>query len=106
MRKESLRHASLPCEPLNGNLYDEECYQVAGTGAIVTLSSSVGLIYFYCSRLPSDRLVTSNYVFSDATFFFPTFDFCSEKCTSLMLFYVLGALNIQLLQACSEVCHR
>ncbi|XP_048137165.1 endoribonuclease Dicer homolog 2 isoform X2 [Rhodamnia argentea] len=54
MRKESLLHASLPCEPLNGNLYDEESYQVADTGAIVTLSSSVGLLYFYCSRLPSD----------------------------------------------------
>ncbi|KAF8027787.1 hypothetical protein BT93_E0647 [Corymbia citriodora subsp. variegata] len=54
MRKESLRHASLPCEPLNGTLYDEEYYQVASTGAIVTLASSVQLIYFYCSRLPSD----------------------------------------------------
>lgn len=54
MRKESLRHASLPCEPLNGALCDEEYYQVASTGAIVTLASSVQLIYFYCSRLPSD----------------------------------------------------
>ncbi|KAK9292106.1 hypothetical protein L1049_020064 [Liquidambar formosana] len=54
MRKESLRHASLPCESLEKDLTDEDFYCVESTGAIVTLSSSVGLIYFYCSRLPSD----------------------------------------------------
>ncbi|KAK3016706.1 hypothetical protein RJ639_005644, partial [Escallonia herrerae] len=54
MRKESLRHASLPCEPVQRDLYNEIFYEVEGTGAKVTLSSSVGLIYFYCSRLPSD----------------------------------------------------
>ncbi|PSS04962.1 Endoribonuclease [Actinidia chinensis var. chinensis] len=54
MREESLRHASLPCEPLDSELYNEVFYRVESTGAVVTLSSSVALIYFYCSRLPSD----------------------------------------------------
>uniref|UniRef100_A0A2N9FEH6 Uncharacterized protein n=1 Tax=Fagus sylvatica TaxID=28930 RepID=A0A2N9FEH6_FAGSY len=54
MRKESLRHASLPCSPLQSDSNDKEFYRVERTGAIVTLTSSVGLIYFYCSRLPSD----------------------------------------------------
>ncbi|XP_058216237.1 endoribonuclease Dicer homolog 2 [Rhododendron vialii] len=54
MRAESLRHASLPCAPLDNKLFDEVFYRVESTGAIVTLSSSVSLIYFYCSRLPGD----------------------------------------------------
>ncbi|KAF8378092.1 hypothetical protein HHK36_029428 [Tetracentron sinense] len=57
MRKESLRHASLPCAPFESEMYDEDFYLVESTGAIVTLSSSVALIYFYCSRLPSDGFV-------------------------------------------------
>ncbi|XP_039018173.1 endoribonuclease Dicer homolog 2-like isoform X1 [Hibiscus syriacus] len=54
MRKESLCHASDPCSPLSNDLYNEEFYQVASTEACMTLSSSVGLVYFYCSRLPAD----------------------------------------------------
>ncbi|KAL7252377.1 hypothetical protein ACSBR1_007043 [Camellia fascicularis] len=54
MREESLRHASLPCASLDSELFDEVFYRVQSTGAVVTLSSSVALIYFYCSRLPSD----------------------------------------------------
>ncbi|EOY09714.1 Dicer-like protein isoform 5 [Theobroma cacao] len=54
MRKESLCHASHACSPLRNHLYDEEVYRFASTGACVTLSSSVGLIHFYCSRLPAD----------------------------------------------------
>ncbi|KAF5745855.1 endoribonuclease Dicer 2-like [Tripterygium wilfordii] len=54
MRKESLRHAHDPCPSLKSDQFDEEFYRVESTGAIVTLTSSVGLIYFYCSRLPSD----------------------------------------------------
>ncbi|KAK0593324.1 hypothetical protein LWI29_034760 [Acer saccharum] len=54
MRKESLRLASLHCLPLESNMDDDVCYLVESTGAIATLSSSVSLIYFYCSRLPSD----------------------------------------------------
>jgi hypothetical protein len=60
MRKASLRHASLPCSPLQSDVNDEEVYYVESTGASVTLNSSVGLIYFYCSRLPSDWLVYSS----------------------------------------------
>lgn len=55
MREESLQQALLPCKPLRSEMYDEEFYCVETTGAKVTLSSSVSLIYFYCSRLPSDR---------------------------------------------------
>ena len=60
MRKESLLHASLPCSPLKCDSNDEEFYCVQSTGAIVTLTSSVELIYFYCSRLPSDWLVNTS----------------------------------------------
>ncbi|KAM7274213.1 hypothetical protein ACFE04_028877 [Oxalis oulophora] len=54
MRKESLRHASDPCFSYKDDFDDEECLTVESTGAIITLSSSVNLLYFYCSRLPSD----------------------------------------------------
>ncbi|KAK1295253.1 hypothetical protein QJS10_CPA16g00711 [Acorus calamus] len=60
MRKESLGQASLPCAPLDNQMSDEECYCVESTGAIVTLSSSVTLIYFYCSRFPSDGYFKSS----------------------------------------------
>ncbi|GKV45609.1 hypothetical protein SLEP1_g52673 [Rubroshorea leprosula] len=53
MRTESLRHSSDPCSPLEDGLY-EESYSVPSTGAVVTLSSSVALLNYYCSRLPSD----------------------------------------------------
>ncbi|XP_057788683.1 endoribonuclease Dicer homolog 2-like isoform X1 [Salvia miltiorrhiza] len=55
MRQECLSHAGHPCEPLGKEMYGEPWYQVKSTGALVTLSSSVALLYFYCSRLPSDR---------------------------------------------------
>ncbi|XP_039045031.1 endoribonuclease Dicer homolog 2-like [Hibiscus syriacus] len=54
MRKESLSHASDPCSPLTNDSYDEEFYRVESTGARMTPSSSVGLIRYYCSRLPGD----------------------------------------------------
>lgn len=57
MRRESLKHADLPCEPLDDDMFDEPRYEVESTGAMVTLSASVQLIYFYCSRLPSDGFV-------------------------------------------------
>ncbi|CAN4114972.1 unnamed protein product [Withania somnifera] len=60
MRQESLRHASDPCSPLDDELYVEPCYKVESTGAVVTLSSSVSLLYFYCSRLPSDGYFKPN----------------------------------------------
>ncbi|KAG6645299.1 endoribonuclease Dicer homolog 2-like isoform X1 [Carya illinoinensis] len=54
MRKASLHHALLPCSPLQSDLIGDKFYCVASTGATVTLTSSVSLIFFYCSRLPSD----------------------------------------------------
>ncbi|RWR74360.1 endoribonuclease Dicer 2 isoform X1 [Cinnamomum micranthum f. kanehirae] len=54
MREESTRQASVPCAPLDSEMRNEDFYIVESTGAIVTLSSSVALLYFYCSRLPSD----------------------------------------------------
>ncbi|KAI5574688.1 hypothetical protein BDE02_10G160800 [Populus trichocarpa] len=54
MRRESLRRSSTSCSAPQSELYEDEFYSVEGTGAVVTLSSSVSLIYFYCSRLPSD----------------------------------------------------
>uniref|UniRef100_A0A1J3CVJ0 Endoribonuclease Dicer-like protein 2 n=1 Tax=Noccaea caerulescens TaxID=107243 RepID=A0A1J3CVJ0_NOCCA len=54
MREESLDHSLVPCPPLPDDL-SEDFFRVNSTGAIVTLSSSVSLIYFYCSRLPSDK---------------------------------------------------
>ncbi|KAI4302070.1 hypothetical protein L6164_035287 [Bauhinia variegata] len=55
MRKESLHHSSLPCEPFESDFHNEETYCVESTGAIVNLHSSINLIYLYCSRLPADE---------------------------------------------------
>ncbi|MCD7462891.1 Dicer-like protein 2 [Datura stramonium] len=60
MRQESLRHASIPCLPLDDEFYDEPCYKVESTGEVFTLSSSVSLLYFYCSRLPLDGYFKPN----------------------------------------------
>ncbi|ESQ49771.1 hypothetical protein EUTSA_v10019898mg [Eutrema salsugineum] len=54
MREESLHHSLVPCQPFLDDS-SEKIYRVDKTGASVTLSSSVSLIYFYCSRLPSDE---------------------------------------------------
>ncbi|XP_061339730.1 endoribonuclease Dicer homolog 2-like isoform X2 [Gastrolobium bilobum] len=54
MRKESLHHSSLPGDPFESDEFNEEAYRVPSTGAIANLSSSIGLIYLYCSRLPAD----------------------------------------------------
>ncbi|WJX27542.1 hypothetical protein P8452_16351 [Trifolium repens] len=54
MKKESLHYSSLPCERLASDQFNEQTYRVASTGAVVNLSSSISLIYLYCSRLPSD----------------------------------------------------
>ncbi|XP_004982513.1 endoribonuclease Dicer homolog 2a isoform X1 [Setaria italica] len=55
MREESLRLASTSCQPLPNTMCQEESYCVQSTGAVVTLNSSVQLIYFFCSKLPSDE---------------------------------------------------
>jgi hypothetical protein len=57
MREESLRLAPAICQPLENPLCDEEYYHVESTGAVVTLNSSVPLIYLFCSKLPSDESV-------------------------------------------------
>nr|XP_043618423.1 endoribonuclease Dicer homolog 2-like [Erigeron canadensis] len=54
MRDESLKHASEPCEILDSEILDEDVYHVESTGATLSLSSSIAMVYFYCSRLPSD----------------------------------------------------
>lgn len=54
MRDESLSHASEPCEPLDSEILNEVVYHVESTGATLSLSSSISMVYFYCSRLPSD----------------------------------------------------
>ncbi|KAG6760040.1 hypothetical protein POTOM_036539 [Populus tomentosa] len=54
MRRESLRRSATSCSAPQSELHEDEFYSVEGTGAVVTLSSSVSLINFYCSRLPSD----------------------------------------------------
>ncbi|KAL6599548.1 hypothetical protein ACP70R_045685 [Stipagrostis hirtigluma subsp. patula] len=59
MREESLRLASTPCQPLENTLCEDQYYRVQSTGAIVTLNSSVRLIYIYCSKLPSDEYFKS-----------------------------------------------
>ncbi|KAL5723260.1 hypothetical protein ACHQM5_006678 [Ranunculus cassubicifolius] len=67
MREESLRYASLPCAPPKNRMCDEELYRVESTGALATLSSSIALIYYYCSQLPSDRYFTPTprFIFDD-----------------------------------------
>ncbi|XP_024027815.1 endoribonuclease Dicer homolog 2 isoform X2 [Morus notabilis] len=55
MRKEFLCQSSLPCISLETDFSEGKFYCVESTGAIVTLNSSISLIEFYCSRLPSDK---------------------------------------------------
>ncbi|KAJ1294687.1 hypothetical protein BS78_01G164800 [Paspalum vaginatum] len=55
MREESLILASTHSQPLPNTLCKGEFYVVESTGAVVTLNSSVPLIYFFCSKLPSDE---------------------------------------------------
>ncbi|XP_020580814.1 endoribonuclease Dicer homolog 2a-like [Phalaenopsis equestris] len=52
MREEALSLATLPCSSLQD--IENNSYRVETTGSVVNVNSSVALIYFYCSRLPSD----------------------------------------------------
>ncbi|GJW57064.1 endoribonuclease Dicer homolog 2-like protein [Tanacetum coccineum] len=54
MRDASLSHAAEPCEPPYSAIFNEPVYRVESTGASLSLSSSISMVYFYCSRLPSD----------------------------------------------------
>ncbi|KAL8144233.1 hypothetical protein V2J09_017265 [Rumex salicifolius] len=105
MREESLKHSSIPCKPIEHDLLDQIFYRIESTGAIVNLRSSVGLIYFYCSRLPSDGYFKS----------VPrcTIDEVSETCTlqfptSCPLQSVTVRGNSKLLKrlACLEACKK
>uniref|UniRef100_A0A8I6Y5Y1 Uncharacterized protein n=2 Tax=Hordeum vulgare subsp. vulgare TaxID=112509 RepID=A0A8I6Y5Y1_HORVV len=58
MREASLKLASTMCQPLENTLLQGEYYRVESTGATVTMNSSVQLIYFFCSKLPSDEYFT------------------------------------------------
>ncbi|XP_019181512.1 PREDICTED: endoribonuclease Dicer homolog 2-like [Ipomoea nil] len=102
MRKESLRHASLPCSPLDCE-NDEYSYRVESTGAVVNLRSSVSLLYLYCSKLPSDRYFKP----------VPMCDIDKEQktCTlnlprncQIQTVRVEGAANILKQLACLEAC--
>ncbi|XP_073032399.1 endoribonuclease Dicer homolog 2-like [Primulina eburnea] len=102
MRSECLSHADFPCEPL-GQMYSEPCYEVKTTRAIVNLSSSVSLIYFYCSRLPSDGYFKP----------YPHFKIFKEvqSCTLLLpnscpipIVEVQGSIKVLKQLACLEAC--
>ncbi|RAL41994.1 hypothetical protein DM860_018227 [Cuscuta australis] len=60
VRKEAIERTDISHLKGASNLVSKEAlpdtfYQVASTGAIVSLNSAVGLIHFYCSQLPTDR---------------------------------------------------
>nr|ASZ84523.1 putative abnormal suspensor 1 [Juniperus phoenicea] len=60
LRKEAIERTDLSHLKDSSKLVSAETapgavYQVASTGAIVSLNSAVGLVHFYCSQLPSDR---------------------------------------------------
>ncbi|KAK9924032.1 hypothetical protein M0R45_032421 [Rubus argutus] len=101
MRKESLRHSSFPCTSLDIDLQDDGFYRVESTGATLTLDSSISLMYFYCSRLPSDG------------YFKPTPRWVKETCTlhlpkSCPIPYVHVEGNVKILKkiACFEACKK
>lgn len=62
MRDESLRHASEPCEPLDNDVFNQPVCNVESTGASLSLSSSISMVYFYCSRLPSDGFAVNSWM--------------------------------------------
>ncbi|XP_052186204.1 endoribonuclease Dicer homolog 2-like isoform X2 [Diospyros lotus] len=114
MREESLRHSHLPCEPLDSELLNEAFYCVKSTGAVVTLSSSVALLHFYCSRLPSDGFV-QGFVFHGLKYFKPSplceIDKNSQLCTltfpkgcNLQPVSVKGNVKTLKQLACLEAC--
>ncbi|KAG8390725.1 hypothetical protein BUALT_Bualt01G0113300 [Buddleja alternifolia] len=83
MRRECLSHADIPCEPLENEMYGEAWYKVESTGAIVTLRSSVQLLYFYCSRLPSDGSCPIQKITVHANPKFLRQEACLEACMKL-----------------------
>lgn len=123
MREESLCQSLCPIPPLIENdKYDEAFFRVGSTGAAVSLHSSVALIYYYCSKLPSDMLVkVYSLTFTRITYIkicicmcvyrgererereaFPIFSFPFTSCVYMFLLlapanhflHVLGILNL------------
>ncbi|KOM37874.1 hypothetical protein LR48_Vigan03g125600 [Vigna angularis] len=99
MRKESLRHSSLPCDSFEADEFDKEAYHVASTGAIANLSSSISLIYFYCSRLPAD-----GYFKPTPRWDKETGTLCLPKSCPLQPIRVVGDKKLLKNIACLEAC--
>jgi len=101
MRKEALRHSSLPCDPLESDQFDEETYRVASTDAFANLSSSISLIHLYCSRLPADGLVISFFSLIKCliSFILGTSDMISllhSGCFVFILFFIIYLIWVEL----------
>ncbi|KAL2341556.1 hypothetical protein Fmac_009496 [Flemingia macrophylla] len=99
MRKESLFHSSLPCDPFEGDEYYKKDYRVSSTGAVANLSSSISLIYLYCSRLPADGYFkpTPRWDKETGTLYLP-------KSCPLQSIHVEGDKNLLKNIACLEAC--
>ncbi|CAL4917737.1 unnamed protein product [Urochloa decumbens] len=91
MREESLRLASTSCQPLPNTICKEESYRVKSTGAVVTLNSSVRLIYLFCSKLPSDE------------YFKPVPRFSIDKALGTCILHLPNSSPIQTIYAEGEV---
>ncbi|CAJ1794964.1 unnamed protein product [Sphenostylis stenocarpa] len=99
MRKESLRHSTLTRDPLESDDFDKEAYHVSSTGAIANLSSSISLIYLYCSRLPADGYFkpTPRWDKETGTLYLP-------KSCPLQPIHVVGDRKLLKNIACLEAC--
>ncbi|KAL7582994.1 endoribonuclease Dicer homolog 2-like [Lactuca sativa] len=105
MRDESLSHASEPCGPLEKDLYDAVVYHVESTGATLSLSSSISMVYFYCSRLPSDGYFKPypRFVIDKET---GTCDIYFPKSSPLPHVQVVGPTKMLKQLACLEACKK
>ncbi|WOK91952.1 endoribonuclease [Canna indica] len=91
MRQESNKRASQPCKSPKNIMLQDEFYRVESTGAMVTLNSSVALIYFYCSKLPSDEYFRPH----------PRFEF--EKESNRCTLYLPKSSPVQIVSAVCEI---
>ncbi|KAI3750881.1 hypothetical protein L2E82_21772 [Cichorium intybus] len=105
MRDEALSHADEPCGALEKDVFDEVVYHVESTGATLSLSSSISMVYFYCSRLPSDgyfkpypRFVIDKEL-GTCTIYFP-------KSCPLPHVHVSGPTKMLKQLACLEACKK
>ncbi|KAM0928777.1 hypothetical protein ACQ4PT_001981 [Festuca glaucescens] len=104
MREESLRLASTMCQPLENTLCEEDHYCVESTGAIVTMNSSVPLIYFFCSKLPFDEYYkplprfTIDKALCSCTLHLP-------KSSPVQTVYIEGEVSVLKKAVCLKACH-